>query len=408
MIVVKICSKRIEMAFRSIRAKKYNGISEYYNPNDPDKATLAFYIVVRDENNKPIKRKVDAKNKDEALEKLNQYKADLTRLKKQRQQNSSVLSQKIRHEQLTIDEMATLYYENRTAKNNRKDHQAYTKHLSPLIGKKKVASFSTRHVLELQSNLQKKTIIKEGEEKRPMAAKTVDNLINQLKAMFNEGMRDANRWCNRNPVADKDVKKLTEARDISRLRILSDEELNTLFELASTKPRLFLLLKLLYHTAARPEAIIELQVKDIDFTHRKIYLKAMKKAKAYNVPMVDSIKDLLLPWINEHDLKHEHYIFYPLQTGDKTKPAIYENFRRAAKSIMDSSFNTHLSQTDRRNRVTLYTLRHTAATKLVKAFGIKVAKDYLNHSDLKVTEIYAKIADEDMKVAANYQISLSL
>jgi len=389
------------MAFRKIRGKKYNGISEYYNPNDPDKSTLAFYIIYRDSDSKPVKKKTIAKNRDEALEILNQCKAEVKKEKKKIQNSIYDLHRKINNQQLIFDDMAELYYAHRTAKNNKKDRQAYYNHLSPLIGKKKVATFTTKNILELQTLLQNKLITKEGEPKRPLSPKTVDNLINQLKAMFNEGMRDINGWCHRNPVADKSVKKLSDSQDISRLRVLTDSELTKLFNLASINKRLFLLLKLLYHTAARPEAIIELQVKDIDFIHDKIYLKAMKKAKAYNVPMVQEIKVLLQEWIKEHLLNHNEYIFYPIQTGDKTKPAIYENFRRAAKLIMDKEFNTTLPSTDRRNRVTLYTLRHTAATKLVKKLGIKVAKDYLNHSDLKVTEIYAKIADEQMQEAAN-------
>lgn len=389
------------MAFRSIKGKTYNGISEYYNPNDPDKATLAFYINVRDADNKPKKKRIEAKDRDEALEELNNYKAKVKKLKKEIKKEATALRHRSKNDLLTFDDIAFLYYSERNAKNNRKDEQAYYNHLSPIIGKKKVATFTTKDALKLQSDLLGKTINKVGEVKRPMSPKTVDNLINQLKAMFYEGMRDSNRWSIRNPIADKDVKKLTDSQDTARLRVLSESELQTLFDLASTKPRLYLLLKLLYHTAARPEAIIELQVKDIDMTHNKIYLKAMKKAKAYNVPMVVSIKQLLTAWIAEHDLKHTHYIFYPVQTGEKTKPAIYENFRRAAKSIMDDEFNTHISTIDRRNRVTLYTLRHTAATVLVKKLGIKVAKDYLNHSDLKVTEIYAKIADEEMKGAAD-------
>ncbi|MDO9207511.1 MAG: tyrosine-type recombinase/integrase [Sulfuricurvum sp.] len=389
------------MAFRSIKAKKYSGISEYYNPNDHDKATKAFYITVRDIENKPKKIKTDAKNKDEALEELNKYKAETIKTKKIITRESSNLQDRVRNELLTIDDMAALYYPTRTAKNNIKDHAAYKNHISPLVGKRKAATFTTKDVLELQSNLLKKKVGIGSEEKRPIATKTVDDLINQLKAIFYEGMRDSNRWVIRNPVADKDVKKLTDSRDATRLRVLTDEELQTLFNLASTKPRLYLLLKLLYHTAARPAAIIELQVKDIDFTHGKIYLKAMKKAKAYNVPMVDSLKELVKQWIDEHDLKPSHYVFYPIQTGDKNKPAIYENFKRAAKKIMDEEFNEYVPTADKRNRVTMYTLRHTAATVLVKKFGIKIAKDYLNHSDLKVTEIYAKIADEDMKGAAN-------
>lgn len=389
------------MAFRTIRGKKYSGISEYYNPNDQDKATKSFYITVRDIDNKPKKIKTDAKNRDEALEFLNSYKTDTTKTKKIIMRESSNLQDRVKNELLTIDDMANLYYSSRTAKNNIKDERMYQNHLSPLVGKKKAASLTTKDVLTLQSNLLKKIVGTGSEEKRPISPKTVDDLINQLKAIFYEGMRDSRRWVIRNPVADKDVKKLTNSRDATRLRVLNEMELNKLFELASTKPRLYLLLKLLYHTAARPDAIIDLQVKDLDFNHGKIYLKAMKKAKAYNVPMVDSIKELLQSWISEHSLDHGHYIFYPIQTGDKTKPAIYENFKRAAKKIMDEEFNEGIPTADRRNRVTLYTLRHTAATVLVKKFGIKVAKDYLNHSDLKITEIYAKIVDEDMKGAAN-------
>ncbi len=389
------------MAFRSINGKKYSGISEYYNPNDHDKATKAFYITVRDIENKPKKIKTDAKNKDDALKELNEYKAEIIKTKKIIKKDDEHLKDRVRSETLTIDNMAALYYPTRTAKNNIKDQAAYKNHISPLVGKRKAATFTTKDVLELQSNLLKKKVGIGSEEKRPISTKTVDDLINQLKAIFYEGMRDSNRWVTRNPVADRDVKKLTDSRDATRLRVLSDDELKKLFELASTKPRLYLLLKLLYHTAARPAAIIELQVKDLDFTHGKIYLKAMKKAKAYNVPMVESVKEILKAWIEEHNLKASHYVFYPIQTGDKTKPAIYENFKRAAKKIMDEEFNEYVSTADKRNRVTLYTLRHTAATVLVKKFGIKVAKDYLNHSDLKVTEIYAKIVDEDMKGAAN-------
>jgi len=389
------------MAFRRIRAKKYNGISEYFNPKEHDKTTIAYYITIRDTDGKPKKIKTDAQDKDEALDILNNRKAEIVKVKKQIKRDSTTLHLQVRNDALTIDQLAELFYSTRTAKNNHKDHQRYNNHLSPLIGSFKVAGFTTAKVLELQKKLLKKVLSKAGEPVRTMAPKTIDGIIDQLRAMFNEGMRDKNRWCSYNPASDKDVKKLTSDEDKSRLRILTDDELSILFELAQVNPRIYLLLRLLYHTAARPEAVIELQVKDINFSQNKIYLKAMKKAKAYNVPMVAEVANLLKDWIAEHKLNHEHYIFYPVQTGDKTKPAIYENFRRGVKKIIDSEFNKDVPATDRKNRVSLYTLRHTAATKLVAKLGIKVAKEYLNHSDLKVTEIYAKVVDAQMQEAAN-------
>lgn len=382
---------------------KYSGIYEYYKASDPDKATKAFYIAIRDTDDKVRKVKTNAKDKDEALKLLNDERARVRIEKHELETSDQHTHQRIRNNNLSFDDMANLYYRERTAKNNHRDMQRYYNHLSPLIGTTKVSKFTTKDVLKLQNDLLSRKITKKGENKdqRTLSPKTVDNIIDQLRAMFNEGMRDKNNWCKKNPVADKDIKKLTKDEDKSRLRILSDKELENLFVLAKeVNPRTYLLFKILYHTAARPDAIISLQVKDISFSQHKIYLKAMKNAKAYSVPMINEISNLLKKWIIEHELNQNHYIFYPIQTGNKNKPAIYENFRRAAKNIIDDELNKNIPTSDRKHRVTLYTLRHTAATRIVNKLGIKVAKEYLNHSDLKVTEIYAKVVDKQMEEAA--------
>ncbi len=391
------------MPFRKAKGKKYDGIYEYYSASDKDKVTKAYYISYRGEDGKSTGRvKVDALTLPDALTTLNSKKATAAKIRNDNSGSDEVLKQRVKNNALTFDEMATLFYSSRTAKNNHKDKQRYNNHLSSIIGRRKVSRFTTNEVLELQMKLLKTKIKQSKEDKvsRTLSPKTVDNIIDQLKSMFNEGMRDKNRWCTYNPVADKDVKKLTADEDDARMRILSDDELQRLFDLASVKPQLYLLVKLLYHTAARPDAIISLQVKDIKFPQKRVHLKALKKAKAYSVPMTDEVSNLIGDWIEKHELKHDHYLFYPLQDKKKTKHALYENFRRAAKGVMDDEFNLGIPTHDQNNRVTLYTLRHTAATKLVKALGIKVAKDYLNHSDLKVTEIYAKIVDEQMEEAA--------
>ncbi len=388
------------MPLRKAKGKKYQGIYEYYRSSDSDKATVAYYITYRDETGKSTgQKKIDANTIRDALRTLNDRKAEADKLRRENTNEGDILQQRVRNNALTFDEMAKLYYTGRDTKNNSRDSQRYKNHLSPLIGRRKVSRFTTADAVKLQKELLKRKIIKKGEDDgRTLSPKTVDDTINNLKAMFNEGTRDKNRWCSHNPVADKDVKMLTRDEDKARLRILSEDERQKLFDLAQTNPRMYLLMKILYHTAARPDAIISLRVKDIK--QKKLHLKAMKKAKAYSVPMVDEVALLLQDWIAEHALKYSDYIFYPIQTGDKTKPAIYEVFRRAAKSIMDEEFNGGIPITDRKNRVTLYTLRHTAATRLVKKLGIKVAKEYLNHSDIKVTEIYAKVDDDDMKTAA--------
>jgi len=380
---------------------KYSGIYEYYKTSDHDKTTTAYYVAVRGIDDKVRKIKTEAKTKDEALDILNKLKSENRSIKLDVKKEEGSLKRRINQGELTFDDMAKMYYSTRTTKNNIKDTAKYNNHISPLIGSKKVSKFTTENVLALQTTLLNKVISNNNSEtKRTISPKTVDTIIEQLSAMYNEGLRDKNRWCNHNPVADKDIKKLTKADDKSRLRIFSDDELVKLFKNAEANPRMYLLMKLLYHTAGRPEAIIELQVKDIDFIHKKVHLKAMKGTPAYNVPMVESVEKLIVAWINEHKLEREHYIFYPIQTGDKTKPAIYENFRRSSKKIIDIDFNDGIASHDRKYRATLYTLRHTSATKLVEKLGIKLAKEYLNHADIKTTEIYAKVKDIQMQEAA--------
>lgn len=392
------------MPFRKAKGKKYDGIYEYFSASDKDKVARAYYISYRDEDGKSTGRvKIDAFTLQDALTTLNERKSKAAKTRKDNSKSGDVLKQRVKNNALNFDDMAALFYSSRTAKNNTKDQQRYNNHLSSIIGRRKVSKFTTENVLELQTKLLETKITKKIEEKvdRTLSPKTVDNIIDQLKSMFNEGMRDKNQWCSYNPVADIDVKKLTADEDKSRFRVLSDGELQKLFDIASVKPQFYLLVKLLYHTAARPDAIISLQVKDIDFSQKRISLKALKKAKAYSVPMTNEVASLIKAWIAEHELKHDHYLFYPLQSKDKTKHAIYENFRRTAKSVIDIEFNIGIPAHDTKHRVSLYTLRHTAATKLVKKLGIKVAKEYLNHSDLKVTELYAKIVDEQMEEAAD-------
>jgi len=67
--VVKFCCNKIkgfEMPFRpAVKSRKgvkskYSGIYEYYKSSDPDRATKAFYIAIRDSDGKVRKVKTDS------------------------------------------------------------------------------------------------------------------------------------------------------------------------------------------------------------------------------------------------------------------------------------------------------------------------------------------------------------
>jgi hypothetical protein len=60
------------MPIRTITDKQYKGVSELYRKSDGQ--VTGYYVTYRDADGKPIKKRVDAKNRDEALLKLMEIK----------------------------------------------------------------------------------------------------------------------------------------------------------------------------------------------------------------------------------------------------------------------------------------------------------------------------------------------
>lgn len=122
-------------------------------------------------------------------------------------------------------------------------------------------------------------------------------------------------------------------------------------------------------------------------------------------------KELLIMlenWINEHKLLHDHYIFFPLQlcrraTTDEERESMksthtrYQGYAEHFRTIFDKYFNQNISPYDAAYRVTVYTMRRTAATNVYKKFGIVHAKKFLNHTEIDTTMKYLNI-DDDMEL----------
>lgn len=75
------------MPIRTIDDKRYKGISELYRKSD-GKVT-GYYVTFRDENGKPVKRRVDADNRDEALRKLVDIKEEVDLKKREKSMTAS-------------------------------------------------------------------------------------------------------------------------------------------------------------------------------------------------------------------------------------------------------------------------------------------------------------------------------
>jgi len=388
------------MPFRKIKQKKYNGINEYYRKSDQDKKTISFYITYRDIDNKVKRDKTDATNKDEALEILNKKKIQLSKNRKKIQNDSSLLHQKILNDSLTLDEVAKKYHPTKTNPEARRNEAKYYNHISSTLGKKRISKITEADVKNLSSILEKKKSIRGG----LLNPRTVKDIIENLRVIFNWSIEQ--NYINKNPVI---VKKIITTDDNEAGRVLTDDELEKLWSINDLKinDRLFLFLKTCYYTGARPAGVIDIQVKHINFTDKKIRIKAMKKGKSYEANANNELISMLQEWIIEHNLVHDNFIFYPIQTYKRAKTeeerrriknisARYEGYSRPLRKIFNKHFNQDIGSYDIAYRVSIYTMRRTAGTKIYKNHGIVHAKKFLNHTDIKTTMKYLNI-DDDME-----------
>jgi len=397
------------MPIRKIKAKKNNGIYEYYSAKDNDKATTAYYISYRNEFGKAKNHKINAINRDEALDELNRVKSQVSKDKILVKRDSGKFERKKKNKKLTLNEVSKLFFEQREVKSNSRDKSVYKIRIENTLGNKLINEITKDDLEKLQKKLAK--------EKKPLANKTInatiDFVINILNYSYREGYVDS-VVANRLP---KDSEWFIKKLDLpsKRGRAFIEQELEKLFDVLKNgdieeglgaNEQLYLLCKLLYYSGARPEAILDLQVKQYDSKKREITIKAMKGISSYQQPLNDEAVGLIEAWIKKYDLEYEEYIFFPMQTlkrfGESAKKqgANYEAIRGTARRYFDKLFNVGIPAYARLDRIGLYSLRRTGATRIYELKGLVSASRFLHHTDIKTTLRYLDLKD-DLKDSVN-------
>ena len=154
------------MGFRKIRAKKYSGIYEYFKDSDKDKRTIAYYISYRNIDNKIKKVNCSANTKEDALKILNDKRAELTKDRAEIQKDHSLLSRKIMNNNLSLADVANLYFPTKTAKSTEMIKSAYDRLINPTVGKMKISKIKTDDIKKL-SDLLKETPSRQGTPLNP-------------------------------------------------------------------------------------------------------------------------------------------------------------------------------------------------------------------------------------------------
>ncbi len=350
-----------------VTSKKYAGVLERYRASDGK--TTGYYISYRDADSKACKHSVEALTRDDALLQLNQIKAEVKRAKARGE------NVKARRKSYTIDELAALYFtEKKSNANNKKEKQRYANHLEPIVGDIKAINLLPKHITTIQDSM-------------TLAPKSINLATDLLRSIIGNAL--SNNDIHRDGYTMHKYKKLQV--DNRAEKTLTPDEIQALIK-GIKKSRLKLFIVMAYFTAQRPESLLRLQVKDICGTH--IAISAIKKQKSHEIKIHSKIKPILDAWIKDNELKSDDYIFFG--ANGKHKGISYERLQKETSDLF-APFNTGLDyKDDRKKWVSLYTLRHSAATQMLRnTKSLKAVGKVLNHSDQRVTQRYADALDEE-------------
>jgi site-specific recombinase XerD len=148
------------------------------------------------------------------------------------------------------------------------------------------------------------------------------------------------------------------------------------------------LMSVMYDSGARVQEIIDLSVKDFIPGSNPVLSLTGKGNKIRRVPLMKNTATILERYISENKLDARHKNEYPLfsnrQCNRLTKEGVAYIIGKYAASASEA---TVLFE----GKVNCHMLRHSKAVHLLQA-GVNLIyiRDFLGHSDIKTTEIYAR------------------
>lgn len=170
---------------------------------------------------------------------------------------------------------------------------------------------------------------------------------------------------------------------------LSKEEITQLFENCNSSKEIAIL-HLFYSCGLRRTEAENLNTGDIHFTQNIVYVRAGKGTKRRAIPVTEKVKkELENYFVNDRKkqiAKDEEAVFLNI---NRTRMK-GEHYNKILKKI--------LQRTEINKEITLHHLRHSIATHLLEnGLSIEFVRDFLGHSSLEATQIYAKVKAHQLK-----------
>lgn len=260
---------------------------------------------------------------------------------------------------------------------HRAEEQLFRIWIDPVIGEKPFKEVSTFDIERM-----KKAILDAGR-----APRTAEYTLTVLGLIYRHAER-TEQYVGEIPTSKVKKPKF----DNKRVRFLSLDEAHQLLEiLRGTSQQVHDMALLSLNCGLRAGEVFSLTWGAVDLEHGLINLMNTKNGRTRTLSMTDDVKGM---FVSMGPGKNGELVF-PSANGKKII-YISQSFARAVKQ---AGLNAGI--TDRRQRVTFHTLRHSFASWLVMA-GVSLyqVKELLGHASLTMTERYSHLSPDRNKLAA--------
>ena len=169
--------------------------------------------------------------------------------------------------------------------------------------------------------------------------------------------------------------------------ILTQAEIKTLYEACSTlKERA--ILHLFYGCGLRRSEGEKLNLNDVQFRSKVVYVREGKGGKSRAVPMSEKVSEELKAYVYQE--RKSHYGEPALILHKRGMRMHGDGFNRLLKELQQrASLNKSIS---------LHSLRHSIATHLLEqGVSIEHVRDFLGHQHLESTQVYTHISKEQLQ-----------